>query len=327
MGVGAAAACQGQVCRGAEGLSARVPAPPPEVGQVWAGRPTPPRRPGEPAGNRKRAEARGRTAGRQGVRADVRVLAGRTLGPAGAAMWGGPGSPGGRGDEGGAGGAADTAPLRRRSRRPSADPGARGGCGVRGESRGRGRCTPTGPTGRGVGVAPATTGGRSCGRRPEAGSAGAARPGAPLLSPARLWPADPGDAAMPGGAEAEEAEEEAGAGSGSEAEEDALWERIEGVRHRLTRALNPAKLTPYLRQCRVIDEQDEEEVLSTYRFPCRVNRTGEPRAGPRLPWGLGRAARVPERRARSPGAEGRAVVPRASVSSSVESGAWMRPPS
>ncbi|KAM6161895.1 caspase recruitment domain-containing protein 10 [Erethizon dorsatum] len=79
---------------------------------------------------------------------------------------------------------------------------------------------------------------------------------------------------MPGRAEAGEAEEEAGAGSGSEAEEDALWERIEGVRHRLTRALNPAKLTPYLRQCRVIDEQDEEEVLSTYRFPCRVNRTG-----------------------------------------------------
>ncbi|XP_075863118.1 caspase recruitment domain-containing protein 10 [Microcebus murinus] len=131
-------------------------------------------------------------------------------------MWGGPGSPGGCGAGGGAGGAADTAPLRRRSRRPSADPGARGGCGVR----------------------------------------------------------DPEDAAMPGRAEAGEAEEEAGAGSGSEAEEDALWERIEGVRHRLARALNPAKLTPYLRQCRVIDEQDEEEVLSTYRFPCRVNRTG-----------------------------------------------------
>uniref|UniRef100_A0A2K6CAV9 Caspase recruitment domain family member 10 n=1 Tax=Macaca nemestrina TaxID=9545 RepID=A0A2K6CAV9_MACNE len=89
-------------------------------------------------------------------------------------------------------------------------------------------------------------------------------------------PADPEDTAMPGQAEAGEAEEEAeaGAGSGSEAEEDALWERIEGVRHRLARALNPAKLTPYLRQCRVIDEQDEEEVLSTYRFPCRVNRTG-----------------------------------------------------
>ncbi|XP_059537590.1 caspase recruitment domain-containing protein 10 isoform X1 [Myotis daubentonii] len=134
-------------------------------------------------------------------------------------MRGGPGSPGGGVDgdgAGSAGGAGDTAPLRRRSRRPSAEPGARGGCGAR----------------------------------------------------------DPEDATMPGGAEAGEAEEEAGAGSGSEAEEDALWERIEGVRHRLTRALNPAKLTPYLRQCRVIDEQDEEEVLSTYRFPCRVNRTG-----------------------------------------------------
>ncbi|XP_053439978.1 caspase recruitment domain-containing protein 10 isoform X2 [Nycticebus coucang] len=132
-------------------------------------------------------------------------------------MWGGSGSTGGCGAGGGAEGAADTAPLRRRSRRASADPGARGGCGVR----------------------------------------------------------DPVEAAMPGRAEAREAEEEeAGAGSGSEAEEDALWEKIEGVRHRLTRALNPAKLTPYLRQCRVIDEQDEEEVLSTYRFPCRVNRTG-----------------------------------------------------
>ncbi|KAK1341586.1 hypothetical protein QTO34_018001 [Cnephaeus nilssonii] len=136
-------------------------------------------------------------------------------------MRGGPGSPGGGVDGDGAGsvgGAGDTAPLRRRSRRPSAEPGARGGGG------------------------------------------GGVR--------------DPEDATMPGGAEAGEAEEEAGAGSGSEAEEDALWERIEGVRHRLTRALNPAKLTPYLRQCRVIDEQDEEEVLSTYRFPCRVNRTG-----------------------------------------------------
>ncbi|XP_050021672.1 caspase recruitment domain-containing protein 10 isoform X3 [Alexandromys fortis] len=85
---------------------------------------------------------------------------------------------------------------------------------------------------------------------------------------------DSEDATMQGRADAGEADEEAGAGSGSEAEEDALWERIEGVRHRLTRALNPAKLTPYLRQCRVLDEQDEEEVLSTYRFPCRANRTG-----------------------------------------------------
>ncbi|XP_049740332.1 caspase recruitment domain-containing protein 10 isoform X2 [Elephas maximus indicus] len=182
-------------------------------------------------------------------------------------MWGGPGSPGGLGNGGGAGGAA---PLRRRSHRPSADPGARGGGGgVRGESRGAGQRSRR-PTGRGEGLrrrldSRATSRGGT-GRR--------ARPRrAPADSRAPL-PADPKDEAMPGRAEAGEAEEEAGAGSGSEAEEDALWERIEGVRHKLTRALNPAKLTPYLRQCRVIDEQDEEEVLSTYRFPCRVNRTG-----------------------------------------------------
>ncbi|XP_074082974.1 caspase recruitment domain-containing protein 10 isoform X2 [Macrotis lagotis] len=67
---------------------------------------------------------------------------------------------------------------------------------------------------------------------------------------------------------AAEVEEEVGS------EEEELWEKIEGIRHKLTRALNPAKLTPYLRQCRVIDEQDEEEVLNTYGFHCRVNRTG-----------------------------------------------------
>uniref|UniRef100_A0A6J0TBB2 Caspase recruitment domain-containing protein 10 isoform X1 n=1 Tax=Pogona vitticeps TaxID=103695 RepID=A0A6J0TBB2_9SAUR len=62
--------------------------------------------------------------------------------------------------------------------------------------------------------------------------------------------------------------------SEAEEEEGALWEKIESARHQLTRSLNPAKLTPYLRQCRVIDEQDEEEVLSAYRFPCKSNRTG-----------------------------------------------------
>ncbi|XP_031204681.1 caspase recruitment domain-containing protein 10 isoform X1 [Mastomys coucha] len=126
------------------------------------------------------------------------------------------GGPGGRGAGGGANDPEGTAPSRRRSRRPSTQPGAQGSCSARGSE----------------------------------------------------------DAVMQGRADAGEADEEAGAGSGSEAEEDALWERIEGVRHRLTRALNPAKLTPYLRQCRVLDEQDEEEVLSTYRFPCRANRTG-----------------------------------------------------
>ncbi|XP_074839978.1 caspase recruitment domain-containing protein 10 isoform X2 [Carettochelys insculpta] len=71
----------------------------------------------------------------------------------------------------------------------------------------------------------------------------------------------------PGQAESPTEEEE-------DEEEEMLWEKIESVRHQLTRSLNPAKLTPYLRQCRVIDEQDEEEVLSSCRFPCKSNRTG-----------------------------------------------------
>nr|XP_025038333.1 caspase recruitment domain-containing protein 10 [Pelodiscus sinensis] len=86
------------------------------------------------------------------------------------------------------------------------------------------------------------------------------------LLPAQSWPqqlSGPEDA--PGQADSPTEEEE---------EEEVLWEKIESVRHQLTRSLNPAKLTPYLRQCRVIDEQDEEEVLSSCRFPCKSNRTG-----------------------------------------------------
>uniref|UniRef100_A0A8C6SV69 Caspase recruitment domain family member 10 n=1 Tax=Neogobius melanostomus TaxID=47308 RepID=A0A8C6SV69_9GOBI len=53
-----------------------------------------------------------------------------------------------------------------------------------------------------------------------------------------------------------------------------LWDRIEGVRHKLTRILNPAKLTPYLRQCKVIDEQDEDEVLNSTQYPLRITKAG-----------------------------------------------------
>nr|XP_046163499.1 caspase recruitment domain-containing protein 11 isoform X2 [Oncorhynchus gorbuscha] len=53
-----------------------------------------------------------------------------------------------------------------------------------------------------------------------------------------------------------------------------LWDRVEGVRHKLTRILNPAKLTPYLRQCKVIDEQDEDEVLNSIQYPLRISKAG-----------------------------------------------------
>lgn len=306
-GPGANAACpvrarvreREKVCGGArEAVSVRGPAAPPrpEAGQVWAGRLDPAEsRQGEPAGNRKQGEARGgRTAGSLACGRTSGWLCGRTLArpgrrcpearavPAATGPGAGLGAP--RTPPRCAGGAAARAPTREFE--------AAAECGVSPGAAGGRAAAPAdgaqegGSGGAGQLVLQATPGAVIGPRTP---------PRAPALTPARLWPADPEDAAMPGGAEAGETEEEAGGGSGSEAEEDALWERIEGVRHRLTRALNPAKLTPYLRQCRVIDEQDEEEVLSTYRFPCRVNRTGEPcrargvgpeRAGPHLPWGL-----------------------------------------
>uniref|UniRef100_A0A8D0E3Y9 Caspase recruitment domain-containing protein 11 n=1 Tax=Salvator merianae TaxID=96440 RepID=A0A8D0E3Y9_SALMN len=57
-------------------------------------------------------------------------------------------------------------------------------------------------------------------------------------------------------------------------EEDALWENVECNRHMLTRYINPAKLTPYLRQCKVIDEQDEDEVLNSPMLLSKINRAG-----------------------------------------------------
>lgn len=59
-------------------------------------------------------------------------------------------------------------------------------------------------------------------------------------------------------------------------EEDALWENVECNRHMLSRYINPAKLTPYLRQCKVIDEQDEDEVLNAPMLPSKINRAGKP---------------------------------------------------
>uniref|UniRef100_A0A671SP92 Caspase recruitment domain family, member 11 n=1 Tax=Sinocyclocheilus anshuiensis TaxID=1608454 RepID=A0A671SP92_9TELE len=41
----------------------------------------------------------------------------------------------------------------------------------------------------------------------------------------------------------------------------ALWENAEKNRYILCRFMNPNKLTSYLRQCKVIDEQDEDEVV------------------------------------------------------------------
>ncbi|KAK2833742.1 hypothetical protein Q5P01_017631 [Channa striata] len=54
---------------------------------------------------------------------------------------------------------------------------------------------------------------------------------------------------------------------------EALWERVECKRYELCRTISPAKLTPYLRQCKVLDEQDEDEILNSMLLVSKANRT------------------------------------------------------
>ncbi|XP_057673405.1 caspase recruitment domain-containing protein 11 isoform X3 [Corythoichthys intestinalis] len=51
------------------------------------------------------------------------------------------------------------------------------------------------------------------------------------------------------------------------------WENVECKRYEICRVISPAKLTPYLRQCKVLDEQDEDEILNSLLLVSKANRT------------------------------------------------------
>ncbi|XP_019732918.1 caspase recruitment domain-containing protein 11 isoform X2 [Hippocampus comes] len=51
------------------------------------------------------------------------------------------------------------------------------------------------------------------------------------------------------------------------------WENVECRRYEICRIISPAKLTPYLRQCKVLDEQDEDEILNSLLLVSKANRT------------------------------------------------------
>uniref|UniRef100_A0A8C6S8E9 Caspase recruitment domain family, member 11 n=1 Tax=Neogobius melanostomus TaxID=47308 RepID=A0A8C6S8E9_9GOBI len=53
-------------------------------------------------------------------------------------------------------------------------------------------------------------------------------------------------------------------------EEECLWDKVDYKRNELCRSISPSKLTPYLRQCKVLDEQDEDEVLNSLRLVCNM---------------------------------------------------------
>lgn len=56
-------------------------------------------------------------------------------------------------------------------------------------------------------------------------------------------------------------------------EGESLWDKVDSKRYELCRIISPSKLTPYLRQCKVLDEQDEDEVLNSLRLVSNANRT------------------------------------------------------
>ncbi|KAM9784754.1 caspase recruitment domain-containing protein 11 isoform X1 [Syngnathus typhle] len=50
------------------------------------------------------------------------------------------------------------------------------------------------------------------------------------------------------------------------------WEKVECKRYEVCRLIAPARLTPYLRQCKVLDEQDEDEILNSLVLVSKANR-------------------------------------------------------
>ncbi|XP_078510191.1 caspase recruitment domain-containing protein 14 [Lissotriton helveticus] len=57
-------------------------------------------------------------------------------------------------------------------------------------------------------------------------------------------------------------------------DEEKLWEMIERHRYKIVKCLCPSRLTPYLRQARVMDHLDEEEVLHDPRLTNSAMRAG-----------------------------------------------------
>ncbi|XP_053068818.1 caspase recruitment domain-containing protein 14 isoform X1 [Acinonyx jubatus] len=57
-------------------------------------------------------------------------------------------------------------------------------------------------------------------------------------------------------------------------DEETLWDMMESHRHKIVSSICPSRLTPYLRQAKVLDQLDEEEVLHSPRFTNTVMRVG-----------------------------------------------------
>ena len=57
--------------------------------------------------------------------------------------------------------------------------------------------------------------------------------------------------------------------------EDECWSALEGFRVKLISIIDPARITPYLRQCKVLNPDDEEQVLSDPSLVIRKRKVGQ----------------------------------------------------
>lgn len=57
--------------------------------------------------------------------------------------------------------------------------------------------------------------------------------------------------------------------------EDECWTALEGFRVKLISIIDPARITPYLRQCKVLNPDDEEQVLSDPNLVIRKRKVGQ----------------------------------------------------
>ncbi|KAK2506966.1 hypothetical protein MC885_006561, partial [Smutsia gigantea] len=56
--------------------------------------------------------------------------------------------------------------------------------------------------------------------------------------------------------------------------EDECWSALEGFRVKLISVIDPSRITPYLRQCKVLNPDDEEQVLSDPNLVIRKRKVG-----------------------------------------------------
>ncbi|MGH0192720.1 UNVERIFIED_CONTAM: hypothetical protein FKN15_022508 [Acipenser sinensis] len=75
----------------------------------------------------------------------------------------------------------------------------------------------------------------------------------------------------------------------SDLEDEECWNSLEKYRVLLIRTIEPSRIIPYLRQCKVLSTDDEEQIFNDPSLVIRKRRVGE-RSHPVVSWDLCTAA-------------------------------------